>query len=65
MIKYSGPSMRNKIYKLITQIWNEEKIPDNWKIGIICPIHKKGDKTECSNYRGITLLNVMYKILAG
>jgi hypothetical protein len=63
MIKYSGPSMKNEIYKLITQTWNEEKIPDNWKIGIICLIHEKGDKTECSNYRRITLLNVMYKIL--
>jgi hypothetical protein len=47
MIKYSGPSMRNEIYKLITQTWNEEKIPDNWNIDIICLIYKKGDKTEC------------------
>jgi hypothetical protein len=35
-----------------------------WSIALIHPIHKKNYKTNCSNYRGISLLNVTYKVMA-
>jgi hypothetical protein len=53
-----------EIHKLINSIWNEKEFPDQWKESIIVPIHKKGDKTACSNYRGISLLSTSYKILS-
>jgi hypothetical protein len=45
------------IHKLTNSIWNKEELPEQWKESIIVPIHKKGDKTDCSNYRGISLLS--------
>jgi hypothetical protein len=50
------------IHKLINSIWNKEELPDQWKRSVIVPIHKKGDKTDCSNYRGISLLSTSYKM---
>jgi hypothetical protein len=37
-------------------------LPDHRKESIIVPIYKKGDKTDCSNYLGISVLPTLYKI---
>jgi len=42
----------------------EERIPEEWKDTIVVPIHKRGDKDRCENYRGIALGNAAYKILS-
>jgi len=39
-------------------------LPKEWKESIIVPIYKKSDKTNRSNYRGISLLPTTYKILS-
>jgi hypothetical protein len=41
------------IHKLINFIWNKDELPDQWKVFIILPIHKKGYKTDCNNYPGV------------
>ena len=64
LIKNGGPELLQRICELLLQIWEQERVPEEWEIGIIRPIFKKGDRRECSNYRGITLLNVIYKIFA-
>jgi len=51
------------MYELVRQIWKEERIPEEWTDTIIVPIHKRGDRDRCENYRGITLGNAAYKIL--
>ena len=52
-----------QIHKLSISICNKEELPEEWKQSIILPIYTKGDKTDCSNYRGISLLHTTHKIL--
>jgi hypothetical protein len=62
LIKNRGKHLWKCILHLILEIWNKEVMPPDWKTAVMCPIHKKGSKLECNNYRGISLLNVTYKI---
>jgi hypothetical protein len=39
-------------------------LSDQWKESIIVPVHKMGDKTDCTIYRGISLLLTSYKIFS-
>jgi sorting nexin-29 len=63
-IKNGGLALKQKIHQLIMEIWKQEKIPCEWSEGILCPMYKKGDRKQCNNYGGISLLNITYKIFA-
>jgi hypothetical protein len=56
LIQEGGEALLSGIHKLIQCIWNKEELSDQWNESIIVPIHKKGDKTESSNYSGISML---------
>ena len=55
-----GVRQLNKIFNTIMQ---SGKMPDEWRESTITPIYKdKGDHMNCSNYRGIKLLNHTMKL---
>jgi hypothetical protein len=64
LIQAGGEMLLSEIHKLINSVWNKEELPDQWKESVIVPVHKKGDKTYCNNYRGISLLSTSYKMLS-
>jgi len=64
LIKAGGRTICCAIHKLIISIWNKGELPEEWKESIIVPIYKKGGKTDCNNYRGISLLPTTYKLLS-
>ncbi|KAK6757572.1 hypothetical protein RB195_015407 [Necator americanus] len=63
MMKYLPPSGIREMTKIIRSIWINERIPDSWRHAIIIPLHKKLSVTDPRNYRGVSLLRVMYKVL--
>ena len=39
---------------LFNHVFRSGKYPESWAEGLICPIHKSGQKTDPNNYRGIS-----------
>jgi hypothetical protein len=57
-----GETLHSEINKLIKLVWNKE-LPHQRKESIFIRTHKEGDKTDCSNYQGISVMSTSYKIL--
>jgi hypothetical protein len=66
VIKAGGRTISCEIHRLIISILNKEELSEReeWKKSVIVPVYKKGDTTDCNNYRGISLLPATYKILS-
>ena len=63
--KYGGgANLSNRQHRWIIKVWEEGHVPQAWKDANIVTIYKKGDRTECGNYRGISLLSAAGKIFA-
>jgi flagellum-specific peptidoglycan hydrolase FlgJ len=52
------------LFQLFIKIWEREKIPEEWKEAHLIKIPKKGDLSECGNYRGISLLSIPSKVFS-
>ena len=50
------------LHRVIMLAWEKGKVAEDWKKAVIVPLHKKGSKMVCSNYRGISLLSVPSKV---
>ena len=51
------------LHTLLNKIWESQTVPQEWKQGVLIKLPKKGDLSDCNNWRGITLLSVTSKIL--
>ncbi len=59
---YATENIVEGLTKMLDKIWKGEGLPEEWRVGLISPLHKKGNREKVENYRGITLLNTTYKI---
>nr|CAH8838004.1 unnamed protein product [Trichobilharzia regenti] len=49
---------------LLEKVWKEGKVPEDWKNSYLFKLPKKGDLSQCKNWRGIMLLSIPSKILS-
>ena len=58
--------MLDKLQHLFTNCWEKGTLPQDFRDAVIVSLYKnKGESSDCSNYRGLTLLSIAGKILAG
>ena len=63
--KHGGRALRDKLHDLLLCCWEKGKLPQDLRDSVIITLYKnKGVKSNCSNYRGITLLSIAGKVLA-
>ena len=65
VLKSGGLPMIKEVHRLITTCWSERCIPQDLKDANIITLYKnKGDRSDCNNYHGISLLSLVGKTLA-
>ena len=64
MIKAEDKETPVAMTEIFKKIWQGEQTPEEWKVGLIIKLPKKGDLTDCNNWRGITLLPLTCKIFS-
>ena len=63
--KVAETTITPRLHALFTQLWAEGEVSQDFKDAqITCIYKKKGDRSDCNNYRGISLLSIAGKILA-
>ncbi|KAK7109622.1 hypothetical protein V1264_013633 [Littorina saxatilis] len=59
-----GPALGH-LHKLLVHCWKEGEVPQDMRDSNIVTLYKnKGDRSDCNNYRGISLLSIVGKLFA-
>ena len=62
------PTVLREFHRVIKLVWHLRKVPQRWRDGVMKILHEKKDRTECGNYRGISIVahagKVLLKIVA-
>ena len=63
VLKKCAYSLCRPLHHLFSTSLSNHTIPSDWRIHVITPVHKSGDKSLVNNYRPISLLSNTSKVL--
>jgi hypothetical protein len=63
LLKRCKESLAWPLSILFTKSLQEGFLPQDWRDAIVTPIHKKGNKTKCENYRPVSLTSTVIKVM--
>ena len=67
LVKLDDPTREPVVLKhfhaILVRVWRGEEIQQEWKDATIKVLHKKSDRSDCNNFRGISLLSHTGKLL--
>ena len=63
VLKEMAEVVSQPITEIFRRSFDSGSIPTNWLQAVICPIFKKGDKSDPSNYRPVSLTSIICKML--
>lgn len=65
LIKHCKTTLLLPLHEVLCQCWQEGSVPQDMKDAKIITIYKnKGERSDCNNYRGISLLSIVGKVFA-
>ena len=63
LVKDSAEVICSTLTKIFNRSLQQDIFPEELKTAFVSPIYKNGDKSDCSNYRPISILSTIAKIL--
>ena len=65
LIERRKSTLLQPLHDTLCQCWREGGVPQDVKDAKIVTLYKNnGDRSDCNNYRGISLLNIVSKVYA-
>ena len=63
MLRECVAELSSPLSQLFFRSYRSSVVPERWKLGVISPIYKGGDRTDPSNYRPVALLSLVSKLM--
>jgi len=65
LTKHYATTLLFSLHEVLCQCWKEGAVPQDMRDAKFITLYKhKGDRSDCNNYRGISLLSIVGKVFA-